>query len=57
MKKDHKPEIDDTESKSHQDAADAGRKGPGAKARPNDNMKGDKNIVNPVKGAVTSGTN
>lgn len=57
MKKDHKPEIDDTESKSHQDAADAGRKGPGTKARPNDNMKGDKNIVNPVKGAVTNGSN
>ena len=60
MRKDMKadnPDIDDTESKSHQDAADAGRKGPGAKARPNDNMKGDKNIVNPVKGAVTSGSN
>lgn len=60
MRKDMKadnPDIDDTESKSHQDAADAGRKGPGAKARPNDNMKGDKAIVNPVKGAVTSGSN
>ena len=57
MKKDHKPDVDDTESKSHQDAADAGRKGPSGKARPNDNMKGDKAIVNPVKGAVTSGSN
>ena len=60
MRKDMKadnPDVDDTESKSHQDAADAGRKGPGAKARPNDNMKGDKAIVNPVKGAVTSGSN
>lgn len=60
MRKDMKadnPDIDDTESKSHQDAADAGRKGPGAKARPNDNMKGDKAIVNPVKGAVTNGSN
>ena len=60
MRKDMKadnPDVDDTESKSHQDAADAGRKGPGGKARPNDNMKGDKAIVNPVKGAVTSGTN
>ena len=60
MRKDMKadnPEVNDTEAKSHQDAADAGRKGPGAKARPNDNMKGDKAIVNPVKGAVTSGSN
>ena len=57
MKKDHKPDVNDIEAKSHQDAADAGRKGPAAKARPNDNMKGDKNIVNPVKGAVTSGSN
>jgi len=60
MRKDMKadnPDVDDTESKSHQDAADAGRKGPGMKARSNDNMKGDKAIVNPVKGAVTSGSN
>ena len=42
-------EIDDTEEKGHKDAADAGRKGPRAKARPNDNMKGDKAIVNPIK--------
>ena len=60
MRKDMKadnPEVNDTEAKSHQDAADAGRKGPGMKARSNDNMKGDKAIVNPVKGAVTSGSN
>lgn len=57
MKKDHKPEVNDTEQKGHVDAAEAGRKGPSAKARPNDNMKGDKNVVNPVKGAVTNGSN
>lgn len=57
MKADHKPEVNDTEEKSHQDAADAGRKGPSGKARPNDNMKGDKKVVNPVQGAVTSGSN
>ena len=57
MKADHKPEVNDTEEKGHVDAAEAGRKGPSAKARPNDNMKGDKNVVNPVKGAVTNGSN
>ena len=57
MKKDHKPEVNDTEAKGHVDAAEAGRKGPSAKARANDNMKGDKNVVNPVKGAVTNGSN
>ena len=57
MKKDHKPEVNDTEAKGHVDAAEAGRKGPSAKARPNDNMKGDKNVVNPVKGAETNGKN
>ena len=57
MKADHKPEVNDTEEKGHQDAADAGRKGPSGKARPNDNMKGDKKVVNPVQGAVTSGSN
>lgn len=53
MKADHKPEVNDTEEKGHQDAADAGRKGPNGQARPNDQQKGDKKIVNPVKGAVT----
>lgn len=45
--------VDDTEEKGHQDASAAGRKGPVAKARPNDNKAGDKSIVNPVPGAVT----
>ena len=57
MKADHKPEVNDTEEKGHQDAADAGRKGPNGQARPNDQKKGDKKIVNPVQGAVTSGSN
>lgn len=51
----HKKDItpDDTEKKGHQDASAAGRKGPAAKHRPNDNKAGDKSIVNPVPGAVT----
>ena len=57
MKDDHKPEVNETEEKGHQDAADAGRKGPNGQARPNDQQKGDKKIVNPVQGAVTSGSN
>ena len=57
MKADHKPEVNDTEAKGHQDASDAGRKGPNGQARPNDQQKGDKKIVNPVQGAVTSGSN
>ena len=57
MKADHKPEVNDTEEKGHQDAVDAGRKGPSGQARPNDQQKGDKKIVNPVQGAVTSGSN
>jgi hypothetical protein len=57
MKADHKPEVNDTEAKGHQDAADAGRKGPNGQARPNDQKKGDTKIVNPVQGAVTSGSN
>jgi hypothetical protein len=50
MKADHKAEVNDVEEKGHVDAAQAGRAGPSAKARPNDNMKGDKAIINPVKG-------
>jgi len=42
----HKKEVNDTEEKSHKDAADAGRKGPAGKKRPGDNPKGDKAIVN-----------
>ena len=57
MKADHKPEVNDTEEKGHQDAADAGRKGPNGQARPNDRKEGDKKVVNPVKGAVTNGSN
>jgi len=57
MKADHKPEVNDTEAKGHQDAADAGRKGPNGQARPNDRKEGDKKVVNPVKGAVTNGSN
>jgi hypothetical protein len=51
MKKDHEPEVNDTEEKGHQDAVAAGRAGPKAKARSNDNMKGDKSIINPPKEA------
>lgn len=51
MKKDHEPEINDMEEKGHQDAVSAGRAGPKAKARPNDNMKGDKSVINPPKEA------
>lgn len=51
MKKDHEPDINDTEEKGHQDAVSAGRAGPNAKARPNDNMKGDKSVINPPKEA------
>lgn len=43
----------DMEKKSHDDASAAGRAGPNMKARPNDNMKGDKKVVNPVAGVVT----
>ena len=41
--------YDDTEEKGHEDASKAGRVGPARKARPNDNMKGDKSVINPVK--------
>ena len=44
-------DVDDTEQKGHQDVAAAGRAGPKAKARPNDNMKGDKTVINPPKEA------
>ena len=36
------------------DVKKASNSGPAMKTRSNDNMKGDKAIVNPVKGAVTS---
>ena len=41
--------VDDTEEKGHDDVSKAGRAGPARKARPNDNMKGDKSVINPVK--------
>jgi len=34
--------VDDTEEKGHKDAVAAGKKGPNAKKRPNDNSKGEK---------------
>lgn len=40
---------DTTVEKGMDDVSKAGRAGPKAKARPNDNMKGDKSVVNPVK--------
>jgi hypothetical protein len=46
---DQPTEVDDTEEKGHDDVSKAGRAGPTAKARSNDNMKGDKAVVNPVK--------
>ena len=41
--------MDDTEEKGHVDAAKAGRAGPSRKPRRNDNMKGDKSVINPAK--------
>lgn len=41
--------MDDTEEKGHADASKAGRVGPSRKARPGDNMKGDKSVINPAK--------
>lgn len=41
--------MDDTEEKGHADASKAGRAGPARKPRPNDNMKGDKSVMNPAK--------
>ena len=54
MKADHKPEIKDNPEASGDDVKKASNSGPAMKTRSNDNMKGDKAIVNPVKGAVTS---
>lgn len=44
------------EEETHQTATDAGRATKPAAKRPGDNPKGDKNIVNPVKGAVKEDT-
>ena len=54
MKADHKPEVKDNPEASGDDVKKASNSAPAMKARSNDNMKGDKAIVNPVKGAVTS---
>ena len=53
MKADHKPEVKDNPEASGDDVKKASDSAPAMKARGNDNMKGDKAIVNPVKGAVT----
>ena len=42
-------EVKDNPEASGDDVKKAGAAGPKAKARPNDNMKGDKNIINPPK--------
>jgi len=49
MKKDNEDDgrYHDLEKKGHDDAAAAGRAGPNAKKRSNDNPKGDKKIMNP----------
>lgn len=44
-------EVKDNPEASGDDVKKAGAAGPKAKARPNDNMKGDKNIINPPKEA------
>ena len=51
----HTVDVED-EEKTHQTATDAGRATKPAPARPGDNKAGDKNIVNPVKGAVKEDT-
>jgi hypothetical protein len=46
-------EINNDDEKGHEDASKAGRVGPSAKARPADNMKGDKKVIpsaTPMKG-------
>lgn len=48
-------QTDDTEEKGHKDASAAGRAGPAGKARPNDNKKGDKAIINPAKDITKAG--
>ena len=53
MKADHKADVKDNPEASGDDVKKAADSAPAMKARGNDNMKGDKAIVNPVKGAVT----
>ena len=45
----------DLEKQSHDDAAKAGRAGPGTKYRSNDNKKGDKKIINPPSDETKKG--
>jgi hypothetical protein len=57
MKDDNKDDgrYHDMEKKSHDDAAKAGRAGPGKKARPNDSKDGDKNVINPADDVTKKG--
>ena len=51
------PELAKDDAAGHEDATKAGRAVKGqAPTRPGEKRVGDKNIVNPVKGAVTSTT-
>jgi len=53
MKADSPDESPYKEKDGHDDASKAGRVGPKAKGRPNDNKQGDKKVINPVSGVVT----
>ena len=55
MAADAKGDTVDIEKQSHDDAAKAGRAGPGRKARSNDNMKGDSKIINQPVDATKGG--
>ena len=57
MKDDNKDDgrYHDMEKQSHDDAAKAGRAGPGKKARPNDSKDGDKNVINPADDVTKKG--
>ena len=53
MKADSPDEAPYKEKDGHDDASKAGRVGPNAKRRQNDNKQGDKKVINPVSGVVT----
>lgn len=53
MKADSPDEAPYKEKDGHDDASKAGRVGPNAKHRQNDNKQGDKKVINPVSGVVT----
>ena len=57
MKDDNKDDgrYHDLEKQSHDDAAKAGRAGPGNKARPHDSKDGDKNVINPADDVTKKG--